>query len=136
MAIVRVPIARTGRIDILIKDILIVDDEQPLLDSMKVLIEMLDDEFEVYSANNGKQALELIDRSDIDLLITDIIMPDQDGLELIKEVRKKYPSIKILVMSGGGSHNLKIAKFFGASYVLNKPFDVDELTSAIHKVLS
>ena len=103
---------------------------------MKVLIETLDDEFEVYSTNNGKQALELINRSDIDLLITDIIMPDQDGLELIKEVQKKYPSIKILAMSGGGSHNLKIAEFFGASYVLNKPFGMDELTSAIYKVLS
>ncbi len=103
---------------------------------MKALIEMIDDEFEVYSANNGKQALELINRSDIDLLITDIQMPDMDGLELIREVYEKYPSIKMLAMSGAGSLYLRAAKTFGASYVLNKPFQRSELTSAIHKVLN
>ena len=122
--------------DRLKKHILIVEDEQALLDSLKVMIAMLNDEFEVYSANNGRQALELINRSDIDLLITDIFMPDKDGLELIREVQKKDPSIKILVMTGGGSHYLKVAESFGASYALNKPFGMDELRSAIHKVLS
>ena len=118
------------------KKILIADDEQRLLDSMKVVIEGLDDEVEVYSANNGKQALELMKRSDIDLLITDIYMPEMDGLELIREVQRKYSSIKILGMSGAGSHYLGVAKSFGASYVLNKPFGTDELTSTIHKVLN
>lgn len=121
--------------DRLKKHILIVEDEQALLYSMKVMIEMLGDEFEVYSANNGKQALELLNRSDIDLLVTDIFMPDKDGLELIREVQKKYSSIKIIAMSGVGNHYLKVAKSFGASYVLNKPFEIDELKSAIHKVL-
>ena len=118
------------------KRILIVEDEQALLYSMKVLIEQIDDEFEVYSANNGRQALELINGLDIDLLITDIQMPDMDGLELIREVYKKYPSIKMLAMSGAGDHYLKAAKSFGASYVLNKPVEIDELISAIHKVIS
>ena len=132
----RVPISRTGRIDTLKKRILIAEDEQALLYSMKVLIEQIDDEFEVYSANNGRQALELINGLDIDLLITDIKMPEMDGLELIREVQKKYPSIKILAMSGIGDQYLKAAKSFGASYVFNKPFEIDELTSAINKVLS
>lgn len=118
------------------KRILIAEDEQLLLYSMKVLIERMDDEFEVYSANNGRQALELINGLDIDLLITDIQMPEVDGLELIREVQKKYPSIKMLAMSGAGDRYLKAAKSFGASYVLNKPVEMDELTSAIHKVLS
>lgn len=118
------------------KRILIVEDVQAIIDSMKVLIEMVDDEVEVYSANNGRQALELIKEQDIDLLITDIYMPDMDGLELIKEVQKKYPSIKMLAISGVGNHDLEIAKCFGASYVLNKPFQMSELTSAIHKVFS
>lgn len=103
---------------------------------MKVLIEQIGDEFEVYSSNNGRQALELVNGLDIDLLITDIQMPGMDGLELIREVYKKYPSIKMLAMSGTGNLYLRAAKSFGASYVLNKPFEMDELTSAIHKVLS
>jgi two-component system response regulator YesN len=118
------------------KRILMADDEQRLLDSMKVLIDMLDYEVEVYFANNGKQALKLIKRSDIDLLITDIYMPDMDGLELIREVRKKYSSIKILGISGTGNHYLEVAKAFGASYVLNKPFETGKFISTIHKMLS
>ncbi len=118
------------------KRILIAEDEQAVLYSMKVLIEQIDDEFEVYSANNGRQALELINGLDIDLLITDIKMPEMDGLELIREVQKKYPSIKILAMSGVGDQYLKAAKSFGASYVFHKPFERDKLTSAINKVLS
>ena len=118
------------------KRILIAEDEQALLYSMKVLIEQIDDEFEVYSANNGRQALELINGLDIDLLITDIQMPDMDGLELIREVYEKYPSIKMLAMSGAGDLYLRAAKTFGASYVFNKPFEIDELTSTINKVLN
>ena len=118
------------------KNILIVEDEQALLDAMKFTIKMLDDEFEVYTANNGRQALEFINKSDIDLLITDIYMPYKNGLELIRDVRKKYSHVKILAMSGGGTHYLKVAGSFGASYILNKPFSKDELESGIHKVLN
>ena len=115
------------------KHILIVEDEQEIRNIMQ---DMLNTEFEVYSANNGEQALKLMDRTNIDLLVTDIFMPDRDGLELIREVQKKYSSIKVLAMSGAGNHYLKVAKSFGASYVMSKPFKKDELTSAIHKVLS
>ena len=115
------------------KRILIVEDEQEIRNMMQ---DMLNTEFEVYTANNGGQALKLMDRTDIDLLVTDIYMPDMDGLELIREVQKKYSSIKMLAISAGGNHYLKVAKSFGASYVLNKPFTTDEFTSAIHKVLS
>ena len=118
------------------KRILIADDERPLLYSLKALIEMLDDEFEVYAANNGRQALELLKGLDIDLLITDMYMDGLDGLELIREVQNKYYSIKIVAMSGAGDHYLNIAKTLGASDVLHKPFETDELTSAINKVLS
>ena len=118
------------------KRILIAEDEQALLSSMKLLIEKIDDKFEVYSANNGRQALKLINELDIDLLITDIKMPEMDGLELIREVETKYPSIKIMAMSGVGDQYLKAAKSFGASYVFNKPFDRGKLASIINKVLS
>ena len=118
------------------KHILIVEDEQTLLDSLIIMIKRLDNGFEIYSANNGNQALELINVSDIDLLITDIFMPDMDGLELIRAVKEKFPDIKILGMTGAGPHYLRAAKSFGASFVLSKPFGGDEFISAIHKVLN
>ena len=118
------------------KCILIAEDERRLLYSIKILVETIDDEFEVYSAENGRQALDFINRRDIDLLITDIFMPDMDGLELIREAQQKHPSTKILAMSGGGDHYLRAAKSFGASYILKKPFENCELTSAIHEVFS
>lgn len=118
------------------KNILIVDDEQQVLD---VTQGMLNPEFEVYTAKNGEQALKLMDRTDIDLLITDIFMPEKDGLELIKTVAEKYPSVKIIAMSGlvkqMGAYTLKAAKMFGAATCLNKPFLKDELISAVHNLI-
>ena len=117
------------------KYILIAEDEPALLDTMKAIIKKLDGEFEVNTVNSGIQALKFINKSDIDLLITDIFMPGKDGLELIREVRKKSSSIKILAISGFGNHYLKVAESFGASCSLNKPFSKNELESAIHRVL-
>ena len=118
------------------KHILIVDDEKTFLYAMEIIIKKFDSEFEIYTANSAKKALVLTSSSDIDLLLTDIVMPDMDGLELIKVVRKKRPSIKIIAISGAGNLHLKAAEVFGASYVLNKPFEMDDLKSAIHKALN
>ncbi len=118
------------------KNILIVDDEQNILNVMKSMIQRFDVELEVSIANNGVSALELLKVSNIDLLITDIRMPSMDGLVLIMEARKKYPSMKIIAMSGDRNLHLKAAEKFGASYVISKPIEMDELKSAIHEVLS
>ncbi|HDY75891.1 MAG TPA: response regulator, partial [Candidatus Marinimicrobia bacterium] len=107
------------------KRILIVDDEQALLDSLKRSLRDLGKEFDIYTANDGVKAFKILEKSKIELIITDIFMPDKDGLELIREVRQKYPSIKIITMSGGGNRGgvnyLKFAETFGSSYQLNKP---------------
>lgn len=121
------------------KHILIVDDEELLLEITEDIIKNLDGEFEAHTAINGKQALELINQFNMELLITDMFMPDMDGLALIREVQKKQPSIKIIAMSGDAIHGninyLKVAGTFGASCRLNKPFTKDELLSAIYRVL-
>lgn len=117
------------------KNILIVDNEKTFLDSLRIIVKKFDDEFEVYTAYSAKEAMELMSSSDIDLLITDIYMPDRDGLELIKEVRRKNSSPKIIAISGDTRY-LKVAKSFGASYSLEKPFELDELKSIIDKVFS
>lgn len=121
------------------KRILIVDDEQALLNSMQRDLSKLNNEFDIYTASNGHEASRLIEESKVDLLITDIFMPDKEGIELIRETRQRYPSVKIITMSGGGARGgvnyLEFAELFGASYTLNKPFLKDELISAIHSVL-
>ena len=125
------------KIDALKKHILIVDDEPEIGNAMQY---MLNTEFEVHTANSTEQALKLMGRTDVDILITDIFMPDIDGLELIRTVTKKYPSIKIIAMSGlvkqMGSYTLCAAETFGASICLSKPFSKDELMFSIYSVFS
>lgn len=119
------------------RKVLIVDDEPEIRNAMQY---MLNTEFEVHTANSGEQALKLMGRTDVDILITDIFMPDIDGLELMRTVSKKYPSIKIIAMSGlitqMGSLALRAAENFGASICLSKPFSKDELMFSIYSVFS
>lgn len=119
------------------KCILIADDEPEIGNAMQY---MLNTEFEVHTANSSEQALKLMGRTDVDILITDIFMPDKDGLELIRTVTKKHPSIKIIAMSGlgkqMGSLTFEAAEMFGASLCLSKPFSKDELMFSIYSVFS
>lgn len=125
------------KIDALKKHILIVDDEPEIGNAMQY---MLNTEFEVHTANSGEQALKLMGRTDVDILITDIFMPDKDGLELIRTVSKKYPSIKIIAMSDLIKQmdrlTLRAAENFGASTCLSKPFSKDGLMFSIYSVFS
>jgi DNA-binding NarL/FixJ family response regulator len=76
----------------------------------------------------------------IDVVITDLLMPERDGLEFITEVRKKFPEVKIIAMSGGGhiarDSYLRIAKNFGAHVLLEKPFSQSGVLGAIEAVLA
>lgn len=121
------------------KRILIIDDEPSLLKSMERDLRKLHDKYEVYTNSDSDEAVKLIDEKNIDLLITDIYMPGKEGLELIAEVNEKYPLLKIIAMSGGGSLDrntcLEVAEKFGASCSLNKPFSRDELIYAIESEL-
>ena len=121
------------------KCILLVDDEQLLLDSMQRILKIFKTGYKVLTTTNSFAVPWMIGESALDILVTDIFMPDKDGLELIKEVRKKYPLVKIIAMSGGGGSGkeeyLDMAKRFGSSYSLTKPFSSDELISALKKVV-
>ena len=122
------------------KRILIVDDEQTMLNAMQRDLREFKNEYEVFTTTNGNEVSKLIEKFAIDLLITDILMPDKEGMELIGEVRQKYPLVKIIAMSGGGfiagAKYLGSAEKLGSSYSLNNPFTKDELISAIKHVLS
>ncbi|MBI3878117.1 MAG: response regulator, partial [Verrucomicrobia bacterium] len=95
--------------------------------------------YEVVRARNGKEALELYDPQKVDLVLTDLIMPDKEGLELITELHRSHAGIKIIAMSGGGRNNplafLKAAEKFGATKILAKPFPQEALATAVRECL-
>ena len=91
------------------------------------------------AAANGREAIALI-QIDIPDVVTDVLMPDQDDLETIGMLRKRFPAIKIIAMSGGGPMELNdllnVAKKLGANGCLPKPFTNDRLLAEIGRVLA
>src|SRR4051812_4019857 len=110
--------------------ILVVDDSAEL---RKTIVRMLAKAgHEVRDASNGAAALRELERGSFDLVVTDIVMPDMEGLELIRQVKKNHADLPIIAMSGGGRGSvddyLKLATSFGAAKTLEKPFQIADLT--------
>jgi CheY-like chemotaxis protein len=118
--------------------ILVVDDEPGIRELLCLMLEAAG--HTVFSAEDGISAPKVLAAKPIDVVITDLLMPERDGLEFITEVRKKYPAIKIIAMSGGGhiarDSYLRIAKNFGAHFILEKPFSQSGVLGAIDSVLA
>jgi DNA-binding NtrC family response regulator len=119
------------------KRIVVVDDDQSILDLIQ---HFLNGSYEIVTTKESNEVLELIGKARTDLLITDILMPDIGGIELIQEVGKKYPSLKILAISAGGyvvspKSYLNIAELSGSSARLEKPFSKETLISAINGLI-
>jgi DNA-binding response OmpR family regulator len=93
----------------------------------------------VIEASNGREGLDLFRQGNVDLVITDIVMPEKEGFEVLMKLRRKHPSMKIIAMSGGGLHNaahyLHTAKLLGAAKVLAKPFSNETLMAAVNELL-
>jgi len=92
----------------------------------------------VIEARNGKEGLELFQHANADLVITDIVMPENDGLDVVTALRKKHPLVKIIAISGAGDSAedyLDLAHLMGAVKVLLKPFSNDVLMAAINELL-
>ncbi len=91
-------------------------------------------------AANGNEAILAIGQQAFDLIITDIFMPEKDGLELIREVMAQNPGLKVIAISGGGKTKaplyLEMAKKLGACRTLNKPFELKELLKAVEETIS
>lgn len=116
--------------------IAIVDDHQIIIDGLVALLEKYETLAMVASANNAADMLLLLETHAVDILLTDVMMPGMSGLELAKEVRQKYPQIKIIALSMSGqaqtvSHMIEDADIAG--YLL-KQSSGDELAMAIQKV--
>jgi CheY-like chemotaxis protein len=118
--------------------ILLIEDDDDVRNMLRKTLEVLG--HTVAAASNGKEAIALYQTTPADIVLTDIIMPEKDGLETIRELRRNHPEIKIIAMSGGGRVSAKsylpIAKMLGAAQILTKPFTHDQITAAINSVLT
>jgi CheY-like chemotaxis protein len=117
--------------------VLIIDDEEPIRSMLRLMLER--DGYEVDEAPDGMEAIRIYRQNPADLIITDLIMPNQDGIGMIIALKKEFPDVKIIAMSGGGLNKpegyLKGAKKLGAACTLTKPIDRDEMLRAIKDVL-
>ena len=117
--------------------ILVVDDDASV---RQVICENLEDfGYKVAGAMNGEHGVHVMEAENPPhVVITDIIMPYKGGLEMILEIRKKYPSVKIIAISGGGGNKtmdfLDLAKKIGADAVIAKPIDMDMLEKTVKKL--
>lgn len=119
------------------KKILLVDDDAAIRSMLSVLLKTETRSF--VEASNGMDAQEFLENDSFDLIISDVIMPDCDGIELIMALRRKRPGVPVIIMSGGGrvdaSHYLDLAKKLGAVQVFEKPFKTSELQSVVAEEL-
>jgi CheY-like chemotaxis protein len=122
---------------LIVARILIIDDEdQPRRMLQQVLIRV---GYDVVEARDGNEGLQLFRTSPTDLIITDILMPEKEGLETIIDLRREFPAVKIIAISGGGRTGnlnfLEVAKRLGAQRTLQKPFELQEMIAAVRELL-
>lgn len=118
--------------------ILVIDDDAAV---REVVSEMLKLEgYDVTIAANGREAIRLLDARGFDLVITDLIMPEKEGIETIAEIRRTHARLPILAISGGGrigpSDYLETARYLGADATLAKPFARQELLTTVDSLLT
>ena len=117
--------------------ILIIDDDKMVLNMLRQVLEGA--QHTVIEAQNGAVAMRLWREQSADLIITDILMPEKDGLEVIREMRKECPMVKVIALSGGSRKvhfdALDVARRFGAIATLEKPFELKELLASVDSVL-
>ena len=115
-----------------LKKVLIVDDEETLTWSMARSLSKDKDNYEVLIANNGREALNFLEKNRIDLVISDIRMPDINGLDLLVRIKKEYPQTKVIIMTAYGSADVqKEANQRGSLYYVEKPFEISDLRKII-----
>ena len=120
------------------KKILVIDDNPVVRQTLTRVLE--DEGYETLTATDGKRGLALYAAEQPDLVITDIIMPDKEGIETIRTMLRHNPNAKVIAISGGGrignTDFLQLARCVGACETLAKPFDPDELVRTAHKLIA
>jgi CheY-like chemotaxis protein len=117
--------------------ILVIDDDETIRVLLRTILER--EGYRVVDAPDGDKGLRQYQESPTDLVITDLIMPGKEGIETIRDLRKKFPHVKIIAVSGGGrigpESYLKMAKGVGALRTLSKPFDRLVLLKTVQEVM-
>lgn len=118
--------------------VLVIDDETLVRET---IVEILADApFEVREAKDGAHGIEVMEEFVADIVITDIIMPMKEGIETIIELRRRWPDVGIVAISGGGRNHsmdyLALAPDLGADAILPKPFRMDDVLKTVNSVLS
>ncbi len=117
--------------------IIVIDDQEPI---RRVVRRALEKEgHEVLEASDGEIGEQLLERSPADVVITDIFMPGQDGILTLRQIRKRFPAVKVIVMSGGDSTGMmdlrRDAELLGAVKSLPKPFNARDIVDVVRAVL-
>jgi CheY-like chemotaxis protein len=117
--------------------ILIIDDDETIQSVFQRVL--AGKGYDVSLASDGRKGLRLLEEQAVDLVVTDIMMPETDGLEVVMAIRGKGGNIPVIAMSGGmhamPMDFLPMAKKFGASKVLYKPIELEDLLAAIEELL-
>ena len=117
--------------------VLLIEDDELVQDMLRTVLELAG--YDVTVAGNGRDGLRRFAERKPDIVVTDIIMPEQEGIETILAIRRIDQSLPIIAMSGGSSIGavdfLHAAKSFGASHILNKPFSPKDLISVLKDCL-
>ncbi len=115
--------------------ILIIDDDDFVREMLRFMLEQAG--YEVFEASDGEMGLNIYRERPMDLIITDLIMPEKEGIETIIEFKRDFPEVKIIAISGGGMIDsetyLNMAKKFGVQ-TLSKPIDRNELLETVRKL--
>jgi DNA-binding response OmpR family regulator len=114
------------------------DDDEPITRMLRKVLESRG--HEVYTASNGREGMRLFGSAPVDLVISDILMPEMDGIETLKELLHRNPSLKLIAVSGGGTRLkmdiLKVARILGASATFEKPYNLRELMARVDELLA
>ena len=116
------------------KKILIVDDESGIVDEVKTYF--IEEGYEVYAADTGKEGLESLEKNKPDLLMLDMKLPDMSGIQVLKTCKEKYPLIKVIVITGYVDQQIiDEAERLGRDAFLEKPFNLERLQQEIDGLL-
>lgn len=116
--------------------ILILDDEEAMREVTRMVLE--EDGHEVEEASNGVAGLEMFRARPADVVLTDLIMPQKDGIETIRDLRREFPDVKIVAISGRGgtgvNANLERARRIGADLTIQKPCEPRDIREAVRSL--
>lgn len=119
------------------KRVLIVDDEEDLTWTLSKKLSKDSDKFELFCMNSGREAIELLNQLPFDLVITDVRMPEVSGLDLLVEIKDRYPNTKVIIMTAYGSSDVqRAATDRGCFNYIEKPFEINELRQLILDALA